>query len=95
MDLHLLDRRQSTDQAPTIADRYLAQPGGKGADVARAAARLGTDWPELAVRELLDVGATRVVIKAAETGALFAYEVGLLQIPMARIDGPVIQSPQR
>lgn len=43
MDLHLFDVQRSSGQAPMIADRYLAQPGGKGANVARAVARLGAD----------------------------------------------------
>ena len=43
MDLHLFDMEGSSGQAPMIADRYLAQPGGKGANVARAAARLGAN----------------------------------------------------
>ena len=41
MDLHLFGLRASAGQAPLVADRYLAQPGGKGGNVARAAARLG------------------------------------------------------
>jgi len=43
MDLHLFDVERSSGQAPMVANRYLAQPGGKGANVARAAARLGAD----------------------------------------------------
>ena len=43
MDLHLFDLQRSAGQAPMVAERYLAQPGGKGANVARAAARLGAD----------------------------------------------------
>ncbi len=43
MDLHLFDLKRSTGQAPMIAGDYLAQPGGKGANVARAAARLGAE----------------------------------------------------
>ncbi|MCB0995723.1 MAG: hypothetical protein KDB21_11565, partial [Acidimicrobiales bacterium] len=41
MDLHVFELRGSSGQAPLIAERYLAQPGGKGGNVARAAARLG------------------------------------------------------
>lgn len=41
MDLHLFDVHPSAGQAPLVADHYLAQPGGKGANVARAIARLG------------------------------------------------------
>lgn len=41
MDLHLFGLSRSAGQAPLVADRYLAQPGGKGGNVARAAARLG------------------------------------------------------
>ncbi len=42
MDLHLFDvHRYATREAPLVAEHYLAQPGGKGANVARAVARLG------------------------------------------------------
>lgn len=41
MDLHLFDVHSSAGQAPLVADAYLAEPGGKGANVARAIARLG------------------------------------------------------
>lgn len=41
MDLHLFDVHTSAGQAPLVADHYLAEPGGKGANVARAIARLG------------------------------------------------------
>lgn len=41
MDLHLFGVRPSGGQAPLLAERYLAEPGGKGANVARAASRLG------------------------------------------------------
>jgi ribokinase len=43
MDLHLFGIEESSGQAPLIAERYLAAPGGKGANVARAAARLGAE----------------------------------------------------
>lgn len=43
MDLHLFGVRQPAGQAPMVAARYLAEPGGKGANVSRAAARLGAD----------------------------------------------------
>jgi ribokinase len=43
MDLHLFDVAASPGQAPLLAGRYLAQAGGKGGNVARAAARLGAD----------------------------------------------------
>lgn len=43
MDLHLFGIERSSGQAPLIAERYLAAPGGKGANVARAAARLGAE----------------------------------------------------
>ena len=43
MDLHLFHVTRSAGQAPRLADHYVAQPGGKGANVARAAARLGAD----------------------------------------------------
>lgn len=43
VDLHLFDVRDSDVQAPLVAGKYLAEPGGKGANVARAAARLGSD----------------------------------------------------
>lgn len=41
MDIHLFGVRASGGQAPLLADHHLAQPGGKGANVARAIARLG------------------------------------------------------
>jgi ribokinase len=41
MDIHLFGLRESAGQAPVVAERHLAQPGGKGGNVARAAARLG------------------------------------------------------
>lgn len=43
MDLHLFGVRESAGAAPLLAEHHLAQPGGKGANVARAAARLGGD----------------------------------------------------
>jgi ribokinase len=43
VDLHLFDVHGSGGQAPLVADHYLAEPGGKGANVARAIARLGVD----------------------------------------------------
>jgi len=43
MDLHLFDLAEAVSQAPLLAERHLAEPGGKGANVARAAARLGAD----------------------------------------------------
>jgi ribokinase len=42
MDLHLFDVHGPTG-APLTADHYLAEPGGKGANVARAIARLGVE----------------------------------------------------
>ncbi len=43
MDLHLFHVTRSPGHTPLLADHYIAQPGGKGANVARAAARLGAD----------------------------------------------------
>ncbi len=43
MDLHLFGVGPSVGQAPLVAERYAAEPGGKGANVARAAARLGAE----------------------------------------------------
>ncbi len=43
MDIHLFGVTESADQAMFHADRYLAEPGGKGANQARAAAKLGAD----------------------------------------------------
>lgn len=51
MDLHLFDLHSSAGQASLVADRYLAEPGGKGANVARAIARL-----DVPVRLLARVG---------------------------------------
>jgi ribokinase len=42
-DIHLFGLRASAGQAPLIADRHLTQPGGKGANVSRAVARLGVE----------------------------------------------------
>ncbi len=60
-------------------------------DLAEAAQLVGrTDgsrlWPALAARELLELGARRVVIKTGETGAVFADEHGVLQIPTLQVD---------
>ena len=41
MDLHLFGLTESAGQAPMVADHYLAMPGGKGGNVARAIERLG------------------------------------------------------
>lgn len=43
MDIHLYGVEPSVGQAPIVARHHLAEPGGKGANVARAAARLGAD----------------------------------------------------
>ncbi len=43
VDLHLFDVHGSGGQAPLVADHYLAEPGGKGANVSRAIARLGAE----------------------------------------------------
>jgi ribokinase len=43
MDLHLFGIETSAGQAPLVAEHYSAEPGGKGANVARAAARLGAE----------------------------------------------------
>lgn len=43
MDLHLFDVHRSPGEVLLVADHYLAQPGGKGANVARAISRLGKD----------------------------------------------------
>ena len=41
MDLHLFGGRRPSSGATLLVDHYLTQPGGKGSNVARAAARLG------------------------------------------------------
>lgn len=41
MDLHLFDVGTPVGQTTLVADHYLAEPGGKGANVARAITRLG------------------------------------------------------
>lgn len=43
MDLHVFDVERPAGQTPRVAGPYLTEPGGKGANVARAAARLGAE----------------------------------------------------
>jgi ribokinase len=43
MDLHMFGVRRPSTTTTLQVDHYLTQPGGKGANVARAAARLGAD----------------------------------------------------
>lgn len=43
MDVHLFGVAGQPDAPPLLVDHYLTEPGGKGANVARAAARLGAD----------------------------------------------------
>lgn len=43
MDLHMFGVRRPSATATLLVDHYLTQPGGKGANVARAAVRLGRD----------------------------------------------------
>ena len=43
MDLHLFDVHRSPGEVLLVADHYIAQPGGTGANVARAISRLGMD----------------------------------------------------
>jgi ribokinase len=43
MDLHMFGVRRPSNTTTLNVDHYLTQPGGKGANVARAAARLGAD----------------------------------------------------
>jgi ribokinase len=43
MDLHLFGGRRPSSGATLLVDHYLTQPGGKGSNVARAAARLGAE----------------------------------------------------
>lgn len=43
MDIHLFGVTREAGQAMYDAERYLAEPGGKGANQARAAAKLGAD----------------------------------------------------
>lgn len=43
MDLHLFDVHGSPGEVLLVADHYLAEPGGKGANVARAISRLGME----------------------------------------------------
>jgi ribokinase len=43
MDIHLFDVHRPRYGADYVADRYLAEPGGKGANQARAAAILGAE----------------------------------------------------
>jgi ribokinase len=41
MDVHLFGADEQQPDRPLLVDHYLTEPGGKGANVARAAARLG------------------------------------------------------
>jgi ribokinase len=43
MDLHLFGGRRPSTGSALLVDHYLTQPGGKGSNVARAAARLGAE----------------------------------------------------
>jgi ribokinase len=43
MDLHLFDVHRSPGEVLLVAHHYLAEPGGKGANVARAISRLGME----------------------------------------------------
>lgn len=43
MDLHLFGGRRRSSGAALVVDHYFTEPGGKGGNVARAAARLGAD----------------------------------------------------
>lgn len=43
MDVHLFGAEGRSDELPLLVDHYLTEPGGKGANVARAAARLSAD----------------------------------------------------
>lgn len=43
MDLHLFGGRRWSSGAALVVDHYLTEPGGKGGNVSRAAARLGAD----------------------------------------------------
>jgi ribokinase len=43
MDLHLFGGRRPSSGSTLLVDHYLTEPGGKGSNVARAAARLGAD----------------------------------------------------
>ncbi len=43
MDLHLFGGRRASSGPTLLVDHYLTQPGGKGSNVARAAARLGAE----------------------------------------------------
>ena len=43
MDLHLFGGRRRSSGAALVVDHYFTEPGGKGGNVARAAARLGAE----------------------------------------------------
>lgn len=43
MDLHMFGVRRPSSTTTLLVDHYLTEPGGKGANVSRAAARLGAD----------------------------------------------------
>jgi ribokinase len=64
MDIHLFGLKESAGQAPLLAARHLAQPGGKAANVARAVARLGV--PVTLVARVGDDDFGRQCVVAAE-----------------------------
>ncbi|MFZ0013317.1 MAG: ribokinase [Acidimicrobiia bacterium] len=43
VDVHLFDIHEAPATAPLVAGRHVVEPGGKGANVARAASRLGAE----------------------------------------------------
>jgi ribokinase len=66
MDIHLFGLSASAGQAPLVATRHLAQPGGKAGNVARAAARMGATVTLVARVGADDFGRECVAAAAAD-----------------------------
>lgn len=71
MDLHLFGGRRRSRGAALVVDHYFAEPGGKGGNVSRAAARLGAD-----VRLVARVGDDEFGNRCVEAIAADGVDVG-------------------
>lgn len=73
MDLHLFGGRRWSSGAALVVDHYFTQPGGKGGNVARAAALLGAD-----VRLVARVGDDEFGHQCVDAIALDGVDVGAI-----------------